>query len=388
MEATIHSAYVEGVTATPIKVTVRMALGPPAGPRLLGEPDDTSRAKELRVRVRSALIASGYEKAAARSWSVELDPPLPAGATTGALDLPIAWAVIQADAGGMKHSRVPLWAFGTLGLDGAVHPARGLAAALATVPAGGLAAVPVRSEDVPPDVSAKIEGFARLSDCEGPAPRISGTIPRKPEGPPLSEIPENLRAWHTKICRLVETGTRAVVLVGAPGAGKTMLARRLWTSILERAEYDPELARVFSCAGLAASGWPAFRAPHHTASVAAMVGGGTPVRPGEVTLAHRGVLLLDEILEFPRTAVAELATTLRRGTARVVRRGSVVEMPAAPALVVAATNACPCGRLGAAPVAPRPLCACPPHRRAYHEDKIVSAAHDLGAEICDLRKDP
>ncbi|HJK90095.1 MAG TPA: ATP-binding protein, partial [Polyangiaceae bacterium LLY-WYZ-15_(1-7)] len=180
-------------------------------------------------------------------------------------------------------------------------------------------------------------------------------------GPDLADV--RGQASVRRAFEIAAAGGHHLLMIGPPGAGKTMLARRLPTLLpTPDPEEALEIATVASAAGLRPPGSleaapRPFRAPHHTASAAAMVGGGEPVRPGEVTLAHRGVLFLDELPEFRRDVIETLRTTMETGEVAICRARQRVRMPAGP-LVVAAMNPCPCGYAGD----PERLCSCSPER--------------------------
>ena len=166
-------------------------------------------------------------------------------------------------------------------------------------------------------------------------------------------------------------GNHNLLFIGSPGSGKTMLARRLPTVLpTPTREEALEVATILGAAGF---GVPhalsevrrPFRAPHHTASAAALIGGGDPVRPGEVTLAHGGVLFLDELPELRRDVIETLRTTMEQGRVTIARARYRVDMPAQP-LIVAAMNPCPCGYAGD----PHRTCACGPERIARYQSRV------------------
>ena len=170
---------------------------------------------------------------------------------------------------------------------------------------------------------------------------------------------------------IAAAGGHHMLLVGSPGAGKTMLARAL-PSILPppTAEHALEIATIASSAGLRSARILAgrerpFRAPHHTASAAAIVGGGEPIRAGELTLAHRGVLFLDELPEFRRDAIETLRTTMEEGEVVISRAKQRVRLPARP-MVVGAMNPCPCGYYGD----PTRFCRCSPHQISRYRGRV------------------
>jgi magnesium chelatase family protein len=189
----------------------------------------------------------------------------------------------------------------------------------------------------------------------------------EPDAPDLADVRGQDAA--RRALEIAAAGQHALLLIGPPGAGKTMLARRLVGLLPPPDDKERhEIATISSAAGLDSSHGGTrrpFRAPHHTASAAALVGGGDPIRPGEVTLAHGGVLFLDELPEFQRTAIESLRTTMESGVATVVRARERVAMPARP-LVVAAMNPCPCGYAGDS----TRFCTCTPSRIEAYRARI------------------
>jgi magnesium chelatase family protein len=169
-------------------------------------------------------------------------------------------------------------------------------------------------------------------------------------------------------------------MVGPPGSGKTMLARRL-PGILPPPSFEEalEITRIHSVAGLAGGGLVTerpFRAPHHTISPPGLIGGGSTPRPGEITLAHRGVLFLDELAEFSRSTLEALRQPLEAGRVEITRGQRSIGFPAS-AMLVGACNACPCGR-------PRPDCHCDPVARGRYQQRLSGPLLDRIDLICQL----
>lgn len=359
MLATALSAALLGLEAEPIRVEVDVRMGIPHF-ELVGLAEATVR--ESRVRVRSALAQVGVVLA---EYSVVVNlAPADLRKTGSGFDLAIAVGVLAAVGKIPLESLEGTLFLGELSLSGRVQGLRGLLPRLLSAQRRGLerAVVPkaneaeaalVRSMDV--RVAAQLDEVVHaLGSCE-PLPgarRSKSRIPRPEQLEDLEDVKGQPVA--RRALEVAAAGRHNVLFIGPPGAGKTMLARRLPTLLPPLSEDEAlETLAVASVAGdlLRSSFDPGrlanrpFRAPHHTVSEVALVGGGDPARPGEVSLAHRGVLFLDELPEFRRGALESLRQPLEDGTVTVSRANSKATYPAVP-LVVAAMNPCPCGYHG------------------------------------------
>ena len=351
MFASVTSIALVGVRPLPVLVEARVADAAGKGLfTIVGLPDTAVR--EAKERVRAAMAGSGYEFPQ-RRVIVNLSPAdLPkAGA---AYDLPIALAVLAA-AGfiDMRASRVVC--LGELALDGKVRPVRGALAAALVARRNGLRCVlPTGSGSAAWSLDdVDIRTIDHLADAVSAA---VGQAPGNPypAAPAFGPAPLDLSdvrgmAGARRAAEIAAAGGHHILLSGPPGGGKTMLARCLPGIIPPLGpSAGLEAALAWAAAGRhrAVADQPPFRRPHHSATVAAMVGGGSgmPV-PGEVTLAHRGVLFLDELGEFPVHLLDALRQPLEDGEVVIARKGASVRFPCRFQLV-AATNPCPCGFYG------------------------------------------
>lgn len=356
MLAAVHSAAVLGIDAYDVTVEVDATNGLPQW-TIVGLP--VGAVKESRERVGSALVNSGFVLPP-RRIIVNLAPADVRKEGT-AFDLPIALGILVAT-GQLPGESLERRVFvGELGLDGSVRGIRGALsiARRAAANADGRELVVPRVNVmeagrvktmrlVAPDNLRALAGELR-SGLLSPAVHEATT-----PGPPQSELDFSDVVGQDAAKRALEVaaaGGHNLCMSGPPGAGKTMLARRLPGILPELSEAESlEVIAIQSVAGVLPSSVPAvcprpFRAPHHSISAAGLIGGGSHPRPGEVSLAHHGVLFLDEMLEFPRSVLEGLRQPMEDGRVVISRAATSVVFPAMFTLI-GATNPCPCGRLG------------------------------------------
>lgn len=378
--ATLSCRAQVGLEAPLVHVEVTVTSGLPAF-HLVGLPATVVR--ESRDRVQAALLSSGFEYPAGRIV-VNLAPAeIPKKG--GRFELPIALGILIASGQLRSTSRrdaPPYELYGELGLGGEIKPVRGilLAAAHASreghqliIPAANAdealiaATTPVLAASHLTEVCRHLTG-EKLLPLHAPMWHAGSHEPHVTAVPDLSEVRGQVLAKRALL--IAAAGAHSLLMIGPPGCGKSMLAQRLpglLPPLTASEALDCAAIASVSSAGFNMSGFGCrpFRAPHHTASAVSLVGGGSHARPGEISLAHHGVLFLDELPEFERQVLEALREPLEAGTVTVSRAASHADYPAEFQLI-AAMNPCPCGYLGD----PAGTCRCKPVQAQQYRSRV------------------